>query len=100
MLLDFSLVNDEIKFTIPFLVSSEKIKEPILEYNVIENLVLNNVHTIEDIKMRFTCGSDIMIENIVALIQDRAHASDFLGTVKASANTVISAGTSNVLKCY
>ena len=49
--------------------------------------------------MCFSSGSDIMIENIVALIQDRAHASDFLGTVKASANTVISAGTSNVLKC-
>ena len=98
MLLDFSTEMDANVLTIPFLVSSGKVNEPILGYNVIEDLITNKAKKIEGLKSCFSCGPEIF-ERVVSVIQERAHNSDFICPVKSPDNVKLVAQTSSVIKC-
>ena len=102
LLLDFSLLKDDQNtFTIPFLVTSQDVNEPILGYNVIEKLVLD-ADKIGDVLINscFAIGANPdKIQSMIALIQEKAKAPDLLGNVKAPENMVIPSGTSSIVKC-
>ena len=87
--------------TVPFLVTNQDISEPILGYNVIEHLVLQENGNNEEL-LRSCFSSDISInkiENIISMIQEHAKLPDVLGNVRAPSTTMIPAGTCSSIKC-
>ena len=81
LLLNFGVSEGEDKFEVPFLVSTKPIAEPILGYNVIEELVLDGGdadHLL--LKSCFRSVRSFKIDAFVALIQEQANNPDFLNT--------------------
>ena len=98
ILLEFSLKSDVQGFTVPFLVTSQPINEPILGYNVIENVVKDDVQKSKlSSCLLNTCSAKV--ETVVSLIQERSKCPDLLDTVKAPETMKIAAGSSLQLKC-
>ena len=100
LLLDFSLKDDVNTFTVPFLVTSQDVNEPILGY-VIEKLVLDG-KKIDEVSFNscFALGSNPdKIQSMIAVIHEKAKAPDFLCKVKAPENMIISSEKSSVVKC-
>ena len=84
VLLEFSLCKEEEGFLVPMLVSSQKISDPILGYNVIEYLVLEGSEE-QKKALKTSLGHQkdgIDLEPLVALIQKKAEDEDFLVEVK------------------
>ncbi len=100
MLVNFGLDEGEDKFEVPVLVSTKPIAEPILGYNVIEDLVLDGGE--EDHKLLHSCFHSVKtfnIEAFVSLIQDQANNPDFLSEVKVPASVTVPAGHRRQVKC-
>ena len=100
ILLNFSLKADDEGFVVPVLVASQGITEPILGYNVIEHLILNE--TAEDYVLLASClksTGPFNIEPLVALIQAKAKTPDLLAEIKASNTITIPAGNRVQIKC-
>ena len=101
LLFKFCLLNDSNVVTVPFLVTSQDINEPILGYNVIEYLILQNNGKNE--KLLNSCFSNRIcvdkIDQVIKIIEDKAKTPDFLCEVKIPNTKVISAGSSSCIKC-
>ncbi len=100
ILLQFSLRRDSPGFTIPFLVTDQKISEPIVGYNVIEHLVINGEENeICELKSALIDICPKTIEPIIALIHQKAKEPDLLLTVKTQSSLNIPAGSCAQIKC-
>ena len=100
LLFDFSLQCDSKTVTVPFLVTSQKISEPILGYNVIEYLVVQGYGTNESLKSSFSvdiCTNKI--DNMIKVIEEKAKSPDALYDVKIPDTMVISAGRRSTIRC-
>ena len=100
VLLKFGLKDGEDKFEVPMLVSKSSIAEPILGYNVIEELVLDGGD--DDHKLLHSCFHSVRtfkIEAFVALIQDQASSPDFLSEVKVPESLTVPAGHRRQVRC-
>ena len=101
VLLDFKLSEEDEGFVVPLLVSSGKISDPILGYNVIEYLVLEG--TEEQRKaLKTSLGhqkNGIDLEPLVSLIQKKAEDQDFLVEVKLPKTINVPAGHKMQVKC-
>ena len=100
LLFDFKLNDNLQTITVPFLVSSEDISEPILGYNVIGHLVFKQNGKIENfLNSTFVSKySDDKIAQLVALIQEKAEDFGFIDKVKVSTTMVIPAGCCSSIK--
>ena len=101
VILDFSLKEGEEGFMVPVLISSETIENPILGYNVIEDLIL---HGSVQQKQALECSlakekHGFTLEPLVALIQKRSRSDDLLAEVKLSNAVKVPAGHRVQVKC-
>ena len=101
LLFNFTVKNDSNTFTVPFLVTTQTINEPILGYNVIEHLVLEgNLDSKDVLKSCFVAETSAdNINSIITVIQDRARSPDTLGKVKVYEDKIITAGSCSSVKC-
>ena len=100
LLLEFSVNDDSNPFTVPFLVTTHNINEPILGYNVIEHLIIQDHGKNDLLKSCFVteiCSDKIDL--MISMIQERSVVPDTLGKVKVPETTVISAGCCSSVKC-
>ena len=79
LLLDFGLEKGKPEFAVPVLVSSQSIAEPILGYNVIEDVVLNgNADDHELLHSCFVTSRPFKVAPLVSVIQQQAENPDFI----------------------
>ena len=100
LLLDFGLEKGKVEFAVPVLVSSKPIAEPILGYNVIEDVVVHG--SPEDHKRLHSCfvtARPFQVAPLVSVIQKKAANPDFLAEVKAPGDVVIPAGHKRQVRC-
>ena len=100
VLMDFGMKDGEVEFAIPVLVSSAPMAQPILGFNVIEDLVMNgdqNKHKL--IHSCFETARPFNIEPLVSLIQEKAVNPDFLTEVKTSGEFTVPAGHKKQIRC-
>ena len=97
-LLDFSLKSGIQGFTVRFLVTSQEIKEPILGYNVIEQVVSGN-HQKEHLSSCLTNTCHEKVEAVISLIQERSKRPDLLEIIKVPVTVKISAGSVSQIRC-
>ena len=67
MLFKFSLKTSSKTFTVPFLVTDQQIKEPILGYNVIEYLILQENESSLDL-LKTCLGEETCADKILLMI--------------------------------
>ena len=102
VVLNFSLVEGGKTVSVPFVVSSQELVEPILGYNVIKELVLSG-----DLEQRQQLenalgsakGKKVSIDTLAAIIEDQADRNDFLAEVKSSKSVRIPAGHHVRMRC-
>ena len=100
MLLEFSLNQNLLGFTIPFLVSEQKVNEPIIGYNVIEHLVVHgDANEAIELKSSLVDVCPKTIEPMIALIQEKAKLPDFLQNIKIPSSKNIPSGSCVQIKC-
>ena len=100
VLMDFGMKKGKVEFSIPVLVSSSPMAQPILGFNVIEDLVMNGGS--EEHKLLHSCfetACPFKIEPLVSLIQEKAVNPDFIAEVKSSADIVVPAGHKKQVRC-
>ena len=101
ILLDFKLSEEDDGFVVPLLVSSGKIADPILGYNVIEYLVLEGSEE-QRKALKTSLGhqrNGIDLEPLVSLIQKKAEDRDLLVEVKLPKTIHVPAGHKIQVKC-
>ena len=83
VLLDFGVVDGEVLFQIPFLVSKYDLAHPIIGYNTIEHLILNfkdkSLASLMQIIPNLSADSAQIVVNVV---EEASELSDVLGVVK------------------
>ena len=96
----FTLDEDDEGFEVPVLVSSQKITEPILGYNVIEHLVLNGTQEQRRaLQLSLDCKGGV-IDSLAAVITDKARGDpDLLAEIKTSKIIKVPAGHKTQIKC-
>ena len=100
VLLDFGLTEGEVKFSIPVLVSSSKLAQPILGYNVIKCLVLEgNSMDHEQLTKCFQTFRPVMVEPLVSVIQEEAANPDFIAEIKTPEDVIVPAGRQQLVRC-
>lgn len=99
ILLDFKLSDEDEGFVVPLLVSSGKISDPILGYNVIEYLVLEGTEEQKKALKTSLGQKSIDLEPLVSLIQKKAEDQDFLVEVKSPKSFNVPAGHKIQVKC-
>ena len=101
ILVDFALSEKDDGFTVPVLVASQDVTEPLLGYNVIEQLVLNG--SVQQRVALKTAWKEKKVEgnvsSLVSLIEERAKDPDYLTDVRASSSTKVPAGRRIQVKC-
>ena len=87
---DFSIPNLQNKFTVPFVVTSNDIANPIIGFNIIENLVKESSSDLfNPILNIFPNMKENKTELTANLIQENSKISDIIGTVKSAENIKI-----------
>ena len=101
VVLEFSLVAGGETVRVPFVVSSQKLVEPILGYNVIKDLVLRgNDETRQHLEEALgTSGRKVSISSLAAIIEEHASRNDFLTEVKSAKSVKIPSGHRVRMKC-
>ena len=101
VVLDFSLGDDGETVSVPFVVTSQALVEPILGYNVIEHLVLEG-----DVDQRKQLGDSlgsrgkvVSVDALAAVIEEKAINRDFLTEVKSPRAVSVPAGCRVQVKC-
>ena len=101
VILNFTLNKEEDGFMVPVLVSSETMENPILGYNVIEDLILHGSmeqkKALEESLANQRGG--FSLEPLVALVQRRSSSGDFLSEVKLPKSVKVPAGHRIKVKC-
>ena len=86
----FSIPNLQNKFTVPFIVTSNNIVNPIIDFNIIEHLVKeSSSDSFNPISNIFPNMKENKTELIMNLIQENSQVSDVTGTVKSAENIKI-----------
>ena len=102
VLLKFALPDTKTEFTVPFIVSTQNINNPIIGYNTIEYLVVNctEKHLLPPVlKEALPTVTLKGAENMINLIQEKAKTPDLLGDVKVAQLSIIPANSRYRLKC-
>ncbi len=100
LLLDFGLEEGKAEFSVPVLVSSTPISEPILGFNVIEDFVINgNAEDHQRLQSCFVTGRPINVAPLVSVIQKNAANPDFIAEVKTPDDVVVPAGHKKQVRC-
>ena len=98
MLLDLVLAEEDIDreeevMSIPVFVATKKITEPILGYNVIEELIMEgDADTHKKLAASFQTSRPFSIDPLIAMVQSHATNHDFLEEVKVPETVTIPAG--------
>ena len=101
VVLDLSFIEGGETVSVPFVVSSQSLPEPILGYNVIEDLILNGDAKQRECLENALCrgGKKISVDALAAIIEDKADKEDFLAEVKCPRTVKIPAGHRLQVKC-
>ena len=101
ILVEFGVDGVDEGFLVPIVVSGEDLGEPILGYNVIEHLVLKGTDGQTNALRTALSGtrSEFEVNNLVALVQERAEQDDYLTDLKASSSVSIPAGHKIQIRC-
>ena len=96
----FSIPNLQNKFTVPFIVTSNNIGNPIIGFNIIEHLVKeSSSDSFNPISNIFPNMKENKTELITNLIQENSKISDVIGTVKSAENIKITPNSFSFVKC-
>ena len=100
VLMDFGVEKSDILFQIPFIVTEEDIKEIIIGYNVIENLVVNceKVNVYESLS-KLSNMQENKIGGIVNQIRARFSCPEIMGDVKIGCDQIVPASCVHRVKC-
>ena len=100
VLMDLGLKEGRVEYPVPILVSSSLMAQPILGFNVIEDLVMNgNQEDHELLHSCFKTGNPFKIEPLVSLIQEKVANPDFITEVKSSGDIIVPAGHKRQVRC-
>ena len=101
VLVDFGIKQSEVLFQIPFIVTEEDVKDIIIGYNVIENLIVNcnEQRNAYGFLSEMTNTPGIGIEGIVNQIRAKLESPEIRGEVKVSKNQAIPANCVHRVKC-
>ena len=100
VVLKFSLGDEHEGFWVPVLVSSERIAEPIIGYNVIEHLVLKGTTQEHELLRSCLKGANLVdVDPLIALIQKQAADPDYLVDIKTSESVKVPAGFKKRIRC-
>ena len=95
----FSIRNLQNKFTIPFIVTSNDIANPIIGFNIIEHLVKeSSSDSFNPISNIFPNTKENKTELVTNLIQENSKISDLIGTVKSVENIKITPNSFSFVK--
>ena len=96
----FSIPNLQNKFTVPFILTSNNIANPIIGFNINEHLVKeSSSDSFNPISNIFPNIKDNKTELITNLIQENSKISDAIGTVKSAENIKIIPNSFSFVKC-
>ena len=100
VLMDFGVEKSDILFQIPFIVTEEDVKEIIIGYNVIENLVVNceKVNVYDSIS-KLSNMPENKIGGIVNQIRARFSCPEIMGDVKIGCDQIVPANRVHRVKC-
>ena len=104
-LLDLALTeedvgNEEKCLLVPVLVASKKIAEPLLGYNVIEELIMEgDASTHMKLAANFQTTRPFSMDPLIAMVQSQAANRDFLAEVKVPETVTIPAGHQKLIRC-
>ena len=101
VVVQFGISEGEEEVSVPMLVTSDEITQPILGYNVIEDWILNgsaNQRTALKMALKSEQGP-VEIDSLAALMGERAKNEDFLTEVKAASTVTVPAGRRIKIKC-
>ena len=101
VVLDFSLGDGGETVSVPFVVTSQALVEPILGYNVIEHLVLEGKGDQRKQLGDSLCsrGKVVSVDALAAVIEEKAINRDFLTEVKSPRAVSVPAGCRVQVKC-
>ena len=99
VVLKFSLGPNEDGLSIPALVASSAIAEPIIGYNVIEHMVLHGTEADREKLKSCLCSNSSKWEPLIALIEKQASDPDFLTEIKTSESVHVPAGSKVRMRC-
>ena len=101
VVVNFSLKEGEEGIAVPMLVASENIAQPILGYNVIEDLILNG--SLEHrLALQLALISEkgvVEIDSLAAVMEERANNPDFITHIKTSKTITVPAGRRVKVRC-
>ena len=101
VVVQFSLKEGEEGFAVPMLVTSENLAQPILGYNVIEDLILNGSldnRVALQLALRGERGP-VEIDSLAAVMEERANNPDFITNIKTSKTITVPAGRRVKVRC-
>ena len=96
----FSVPNLRNKFTVPFIITSNDIANPIIDFNIIEHLVKeSSSDSVNPISNIFPNMKENKTELITNLIQEKSKVSDVIGTAKNAEYIKITPNSFWFVKC-
>ena len=100
VLVQFRLKEGE-EITVPMLVASDEIAQPILGYNVIEDLILSGSleqRVALQLALKTETGP-VQIDALAAVIEERASNPDWITDIKTANTITVPAGRQMKIKC-
>ena len=101
VVVQFSLKEGEEGIAVPMLVASEEISQPILGYNVIEELILSGSleHRVALQLALKTETGPVKIDALAAVIEERAQHPDWITDIKMANTVTVPAGRKMRVRC-
>ena len=97
---NFSIANLQNKFTVPFIVTSTNIVNPITGFNIIEHIIKEKSSDLfNPILNIFPNIKENKTKLITNLIHENSKISDVIGTVKSAKNIKITPNSASFVKC-
>ena len=98
--IDFSLGKNNSPIKVPFIITNENLDQPVVGYNLIEYLIVNDNSISNPHTLQFETGvGEKSLNAVVNLIKKEAESKDILGEAKVYRNTVIPANSIVKTKC-
>ena len=101
VVVEFSIKEGEEGFEVPMLVASEDIAQPILGYNVIEDMILKGSLD-HRVALRIALTSEkgqVEIDSLAAVMEERAKNPDILTQIKTANTITVPSGRRVRVKC-
>ena len=101
VVVEFSLKEGEEGFEVPMLVATENIAQPILGYNVIEDMILNgSLDHREALQMALRSEKgQVEIDSLAAVMEERAKNPDMLTEIKTAKTITVPSGRRVSVRC-